>query len=211
MPKEDYTPGSHKYAETHENEAKSPRKKIAEPVCEKRSISSRFKETFFGESFESVKDYVIWDIMMPALKEFLYNLPQAILGALFYGDTSGRYRTSSERHRPDNYASTRREDYSRYSSRREENDKIRSIRRYDFDRFEFSSRQEAQDVLYEMLGEIDEHGQCSVADFYEMIGKDSQAEWIDQKWVWTDLARVRIVPRRGRYVILLPEPDTYIK
>lgn len=209
MPKEDYTPGSHKYAESHQNEERKPHRKVAEPASEKRTVGSRFKETFFGESFSSVKDYVIWDIMMPALKEFLYNLPQAILGALFYGDTSGGYRSSSSR-RTESRSYSRRENYSRYSSRREELSRG-SSRRYDFDRFEFNSRQEAQDVLYEMLGEIEEHGQCSVADFYEMIGKDSQAEWIDQKWVWTDLDRVRITPRRGRYVILLPEPDTYIK
>lgn len=210
MPKEDYVPASHKYNEEVSKKEETEKKKtVATPIEGKPSVSSRFKETFFGDSFENVKEYVIWDIMMPALKDFLYNLPQAVLGALFYGENSpSSYRPVSRMSNNTNYS---RYSDERASTRRRETVSSKTSRRYDFDRYEFSTRVEAQDVLYEMIGEIEEHGQCSVADFYEMIGKDSQAEWIDQKWCWTDLKRVRIVPRHGHYVIDLPEPDTYIK
>ena len=209
MPKEDYQPNSHKYNETHEKNSQGqekPRKVVAEPARERKSVGSRFKETFFGQSFEEVKDYVVWDIMMPALKDFLYNLPQVILGALFYGDSD--YRKPNSRHT--DY--TKPSSTSSGTSRRNSSVEVSSNPRdYNFERFEFRSRSEAMDVLYEMKGEIEEYGIVSVADFYRMIGQDNLATWISERDGWDNLESARVIPKRGMFVLSLPRPSKKIR
>lgn len=218
MPKEDYTPNSHKYNEVSEKNHEKPSYETSEGgkkkpyVRERKSVGQRFKDTFFNVTFKEALIGAVTDVIVPAIQDGIYDAITAIISSLFGRTDTGSYR------RGRSYSS--RTDYRRESSRRREREddhpsvRTRPRRNLSIERFEFESRSEAEDVLSQMNEQCRKYdGVCPVSSFYDFIDCERPADWTHDRWgwSWSALDRARIIHKsNGWYALSITEPDTYI-
>lgn len=169
-------------------------------VSSKKTMGKRFKEAFIQEDVNSVKNYILFDCIMPGVK----NLILDTISMFFFNETidrrggrrddRGRSRTS--------YSSYYDKGKSRSSySKREE--KERRDDNVDYRSIILRDRKSAEDVLAEMEDRIERYGSVSVMELLDMIGEVSSYQ--DTKWGWDDKRDLRIRRVSSGFLIDIPE------
>lgn len=177
----------------------------AEATQRKRGLGRQFKETFIGGSARMAAEYMVTEVIVPAIQETLIDAFQGGIERLIRGESS-----RSRRGVPPAYTSVGRVNYqgmsnpaptqaSRVLSRQ-------SRSRQDFRDLKIANRNEAQDVIDQMYEILSRFGVVTVHDLYEMTGVESSH--VDYKWGWQRLngSQVRRL-RDGGYLLDLPEPQ----
>ena len=172
-------------------------------VRQERGFLQKFMENFFGDDISgSIKDYIFYDIVIPALKSTIDEAVSGGISMFLYGE--GRHRRNSSK-------SGGQKPYISYGSAyrsggRDEPTyaKPRITDRHDFDEVLFENRYEADAVLNNMQHHLEKYKSVSVADFYEWSGVDSQ--WTDFQYGWTSLRNSYTERVRGGYIVRLPRP-----
>ncbi|AWN03290.1 hypothetical protein PBI_CAMILLE_43 [Microbacterium phage Camille] len=208
-PKTDYGSNSAKSKMGASGASDRPQiKQITTGTVRKKSLGAKFKETFVGDSAESVGQYVLFDIIIPRAKDLIYDIIVGGSERSLFG-TSTRASTSRRRSQL-----TDKTDYRGISnsSRRGERDRDeRELSRRDranhqFDEVTIPSRGEAEQILDTLLELVDQYDSATVADFYNATGIST--DHTDLKFGWTDLSEARIVPARGGgYILDLPRVE----
>lgn len=178
-------------------------------VRRKKPISSRFVETFLGGDTKSVAEYVIGDVLLPALKDMLADAVSQGFERLLFGET----RSASRRTGIRSGSSSGPVSYNRFSSpgrRERERDEPRSISRrsratHNFDEIIIPTRAEADEVVEKMYDLLERYKTVSVSDLYELVGIDT--DFTDEKWGWTSLRGTSISRIREGYVVNLPRTE----
>lgn len=190
-----------------------PEKKVekvvsGEVVRRKPSMSKRFKGIFMGGDSQSVKDYVLLEVIIPAFKDTIADAVTGGIERMIFGDNyrpgrrgGGRYAPGGNN--PFNYAgiSNRnsvaggpfREDPRAQLSRR-------GRQQHNFDEVIFPSRADAEAVLTQMFVLLDEFEVVTVSDFLELAG--ISGNFTDHKFGWSDLRGVQAHRTRGGGFIL---------
>lgn len=175
-------------------------------VKKEKSLGAKISETFLEDDARSVGSYVLWDILIPAAKNLIADMVTKSIDMFFWGgENRPDNRTYRERNRSYvNYGSysdhrPRRDRYSNSAADR----KPRSVR-MSFDDVIFDNRQEAENVLSVMIDHLDEYDEVTVADFYDLIGFDSN--YTDRDWGWDNLGSSYVDRVRNGYVIRFPRP-----
>lgn len=191
-----------------------PRKRRVEPVVtnrvtrHKKSLGSRFRETFFsGSSAKSVWGNVFFEVMIPAGKDLVMDsLTQTIRGVL-YGEGP------SPRRSPQTGSGTI-VNYNRMSSGPSRSPSAIApsaprARANDFEDVVFETRMEADDVLEALYTVLQKYEQVTVSDFNDLI--NVTGSWTDEKWGWTDLRGSRVTRTNHGYLLVLPSPEHLYK
>jgi hypothetical protein len=195
---------------TGERREKIERVTSAEASRRKRGLGRQFKDTFIGGSARGAFDYMITDVVIPAIRDTIFDAIQGGLDRLIYGDHRPRRGTP-----PSFYsANPPRVNYQGIMSNPQRPNtpppsrmlSRRSRARHDFDEIIIPNRAEAEETLDRMYDELSRYGRVTVAILYELVG--IQSTHTDHKWGWTQLrgARVRSL-RNGGYLLDLPEPE----
>lgn len=155
----------------------------------------------FGDNFSNVGSYILWDVLIPAFKTTINDVISNGIEMLLYGDSS-RKRIKRDKGRSYvSYSSM----YDNTRSREEYRPQRRKKRdRHRFDDVIIENRQEAEQVLEVLLESIATYDVVTVADFYQLVGLDS--DWADNKYGWDNLSSASISRVRDGYVMLLPQP-----
>lgn len=164
-------------------------------IKKKKGFFGRFKEDFITEDRNNIGDYIVHDVLIPAIKDFLYD---AAMGGLDMGLYGGRRGNRSSHNRG---GFTNRTAYGGFVNAATRVADRNSDRR-DSDEILLESRGEAEEVLSEMIQQISDYGRVSVADFYDLLGEKSQ--YTDLKYGWTDLRSAKVDRVREGYFINLP-------
>jgi hypothetical protein len=164
-------------------------------------VGSKARELFLGEDATTVKEYVVQDILIPALKETISDMVSQGLELALFGTTKGK-RNKKSNATYTSYSSYYEKDERPQRSRRTQNTRPNSRRR--IDEVILGTRGEADEVLYTMYDLLRDYGAVTVEDLYELIGERS--EYTDQKWGWTDLTGSRVRRIRDGYLLEIPEP-----
>lgn len=174
----------------------------------KKSLADKFSETFLSEDVGNVKEYVFKDIVVPAVKDLLFDSITNTIQMIIFGTTSKRGSGG--------YGYN---DYRKYSSNKSNFNKYstdpgyRNRDRFDFSGLEFNERRDAERVLYMLYDYIHAFGHATVADYYNAFDiKQLRAlgiypAYTDGDWGWTDVSEVTI--RRapgGMWYLTLPRP-----
>lgn len=176
-------------------------------IKQKKTLGQKFSETFFGDDTRSVSDYLIHDVLIPAMKSTLSDMVGGGIEMLLFGErrrsSSGSiYRDRDRSYVPYNRMSTiTRRDDSR-SDRFGMTKVARS--RHDFDDIILETRGEAEDVLSHMVDLIEDYGVASVADYYDLLGIESA--FTDNNYGWTNIRDGSVERVRRGYSIRLPQP-----
>lgn len=176
-------------------------------IRRKKSLGDKIKDTFIGgESQKGVLSYLAHEVLIPALKDIVFDVIHQGVERTLYSD-GGRLSSRRSGYRPNG---SNRINYSRYSSdrdrewRREVSPRTRE--RHSFDDIILESREEAMDVLDEMSTKLEKYKSVSVADLYSILGVTSS--YTDEKWGWFSLREANIVPARGGgFLLVLPSTE----
>lgn len=186
----------YKASSVRAREEKRPVKRVVKGDVKRKRKSDLHKVTdiFISEDAPDIKEYVIYDVIIPVIKDTFMDS----LRMLLYGERGGR--------RYDDRGRTERISYNRYSDRdtRRRPEPVRSRTRYTYDDVVIPTRGEAEEVLMELEDRLATYGMVSVADFYEAVGIES--EYTDNKYGWFNLSSVPAPVRvREGYIIKFPK------
>lgn len=164
----------------------------------KKSTGRQFAEKFINEDASNVKQYVLFDILVPALKDMVSAAISAATDMIIYGEVKGR---SSRNIRTINGNTN----YNGISTSRNREQRAATVRdRFVIDDVYFDERFDAEKVLDDLCDQIDEYGRVSAYDFYGACGLSCDSSL--RNWGWFDLNTASVVRTRdGDYTIKLPK------
>lgn len=202
MNAEELKPNSHKYKE---RASKSLPEKNIEKVTtgtvrtKKKSDLRKLADVFIPEDVESVKSYILMDVLVPTIKKTVVDIVSDGIQILMYGEKRGNNnsRSIADKVSYRNYYDDKRDD------RRSRRPQPRQIGTYIYDDIILDSRGEAEDVLRHMGDLIETFNMVSVADYCELAG--AKCEWTDNKYGWFDIRSAHVIRTRDGYMIKLPK------
>lgn len=193
---EDYKPNS-RLAREQAAQDKNIEKVISgTATTRKKSKSKKFMDVFLADDVSSAKSYILWDVLVPKVKNTVEDVLVSTVHAIFGGSSEPRRTTSKVSYR--NYYEERNR-----KSERAENHYIRSKVGYEFDDVVLESRGEAEAVLNQMDEVVSQYGVVTVADLYDMVGITGR--YTDNKYGWTDIRSAEAIRVRDGYLIKLPK------
>lgn len=201
---DNYKPNSNRYNELKAQQSieEANSKKLESVVSgnvsmRKKTTLKKVADIFFQNDIEDVKTYLIKDVLIPEIRDAMYNLIMNGLDMMLYDGKRTR-KTSTENPMRVNYSKC-----SSQSTRPDTSSLPRTKSGLNFDDVIFDDRMDAEEVLNQMLNIIEQYDSVSVADFCELAG--IPGEYTDRKYGWTSLgaAEVKRVSGGG-YILKLP-------
>lgn len=195
----EYKPNSHK-VKAEKSAEKLPDKKVEQVTkgkvkTKKKSGTNKFADVFISEDISNVKDYIIYDVLLPAAKKTISEIVSNGIDMILYGETRSKSKSRGSKVSYSKYYEDRDDDYRRSSRRRAVG--------YDYEDVILESRREAEEVLNRMEDLIDTYGVVSVADLYDLVG--ISGNYTDNKYGWTNLRSAGVERTRDGYLIYLPK------
>lgn len=192
----DYPANSKRSRENPAKEEKKTEKIVTGNVIQrKKGIFSRAGNSLISEGSDSVLQYIVMDVLIPAAKSTITDVVSQGIERLIYGDRSPRSRSD----RPGGYIS-----YNRVRRQTPEYNAIseRARSQHDFDSIILATRGEAEDVIDRLRDLISQYEVATVADLYDLVG--ISGNFTDDKWGWYDLRSAMVRHVRGGYLLSLP-------
>jgi hypothetical protein len=183
-----------------------PQKPIIEKVItgevhqRKKPLRNQILHSVIAESSESVAQYLIMDVLLPAAKDMIIEAFTQGIQRLFYGDS--RPRRSDGRTQYTNYSKVSRP--AGYETRRDMSRQARA--NHDFNDIIIETRVEADDVLENLRDLIRDYQEAKLSDLYDLLGVEG-GTFTDERWGWTDLRSARVRQVRGGYLLELPKTE----
>lgn len=184
----EYKPNSHKYRNAQK---KKEIKQVTtgKVQVKKKSTTSKFLEEMLPGNRNSIKEYVVKDVLLPTFKKIISDSVDILL----YDNV----KHSKSSRGDGGYVS-----YRDYGSR---NSSSRRRTPRDVDDVIFESRAEAEDVLNAMDDILDEYEFVSVSDYYELAGVGTGSH-TNNRYGWSNLRSAEVVRIREGYTIKMPRP-----
>lgn len=172
------TPNSHKYHQAQrEREKLDPVVKKDRIVSTKKPLSQKFSETFMLSDKNEIRNYILFEKIIPGLKDFLMDL----MSTIFYGSSyenrrgSGSSRTDYRSMYDKPKRGREREDLTRRTSSRRDD-------RLDYRNIVLLNRDETEEVIINLRRRIEKYGSVSIAELFDLIGEPARQN--DENWGW---------------------------
>jgi hypothetical protein len=201
----DYKPNTKKYREAQPENQGTERPKVDKVISgtakvKKKSELRKFADNFISEDVGNVKDYLVKDVIIPTVVDFIEDIVVGGIRTLLRGDAGRRDSRGSR-----SYGSPSYINYNRMSDRRDDrsyrNDQPR--RGYDQGTVVVNSRADAEAVIEQMDGIMETYGMVRVADLYDLVGMTSN--FTDNNYGWTNIRNAQPVRLRdGGWEIKMP-------
>lgn len=178
-----------------ELEAKQPEKKltkVANAKLKKKSEIQKIAETFVAEDLNKVKNAVLMDVIVPAVKKVISDIVTNGIDMLLYGEVKNNKATTTSKIGYN----------SMYNSQNQANAARVARSSYIYNDIILSSRGEAEEVLNQMNEIIGTYGVVSVADLCEIVGVTG--EFTDNKYGWSDIRDAYVERSKDGYMLKLP-------
>lgn len=174
-------------------------RKIAQGKTRKRGLGRKFADVFLSEDVSDVKGYILRDVLVPAIKETIWDVASGALDMTLFGNR--RYHGSSQPSYSRYYSGSNGRNKGRDSGYRDDGPKARPLT--GVKDIILDDRGAAEEVLGNMIDYIKDYGAVSVADLYEMVGITGQ--FTDNAWGWFDLGTASVRRVREGYLLVLPK------
>ena len=152
---------------------------------------------FYGDA-KDVKSYLIFDVLIPSIKETINSLINKGTEMILFGDASRSSPKKSTGSAYVSYGSSYRTERERLPS----STRNRMVRR--FDDIKFDTRGDAEEVIDVLTELATIYKQVTVGDFYDAVG--ITPEWTEdvENYGWTDISNVRVTRIRDGYILEMP-------
>lgn len=189
--------------ETPEDSKKLEKVTTGEVIKRPKGIGSRVKSIFLGSELKTAGSYVMYDVLVPALRNLVVDTLTKGIERTVYGEGA-----PPRGHRPQtlsryNYQSISRRDYP--GPMRDSRPPTGDRRRPDNDEIVLISKNDAELVVERLQDVIDKYGAATVSERNELIG--IRSEYTDERYGWRTMRAVRIRPHREGYLLDFPPPE----
>lgn len=181
--------------------AREKPQKVASGSEMKQNGITKFLGAFLADDIGNIKDYIIYDVIVPTVKNAIEDTVNNVVRMLLRGENapSNRSGNASNRSTP-SYATYYHSGGSRVTTTGSP-----AGRGYPVKSIVFNTRPEAVDVLSGMEDILEKYGTVSVNDYYELAGiDDDSANFTACDNGWTSLRNASVSATREGYVIKLP-------
>lgn len=199
---DEYTSNSHKSKATVKDDAS---KKVVNKVVtntatvKKKNEIQKFADVFISEDVENVRDYILGDVLIPAVKKAIVDIVTTGIDMLMYGETKTRSNGNSSRVQYQSYW-----DRQNNSSNRNGSSSSSSRTGLNYNNITYATRGDAEAVLDELDALIQEYGVASIADLYS-ASNVPYSNYMYNDYGWNNLATAKTYPVRDGYMIRLPK------
>jgi hypothetical protein len=202
----DYQANSRKAKEAQALPDKNIEKVVAaEAVQRKKPVGRRFKEIFFGGEFRSASRYVATEVLLPAVRNLIFDATTESVKRMIYGDTFQRRSQPDGRSRISYNSPLSQRPDPRLEMRPPGQPPRPLPSRTQSTEIILHSRADAEVVLERLADILETYQVVSVADLNELVGLPSAH--VDNKWGWTYLANSGIRQVREGFVLELPPTE----
>ena len=190
-----YKPNSHKYNEENKKVQKVVTGKVK---TKKKSEVKKFADTFISEDTSKIKDYLVNDLLLPTIKQTIYDMFTNGLSMALFGEP-GRFKSSSTP-----ATKVRWTNYNDISSGNRVTTRPAINRNtYNYDDIILPTKGDAESVIMGLEEIIKTYGFASVADLYDLVGVSG--DYTANKYGWTDLHSADAIRlRTNEYLLKLP-------
>lgn len=165
----------------------------------KKPLGRKVAETFTADDTQSVGQYILFEVMIPAGKNMVSDAVSQGIERLLFGDTA-RPTSSPRRGNYIPYHRTTTRGSAQTSGSRDLSYKARST--HNFDEVLLESRGEAEEVLDRLSDLVKDYDHATVSDMYDLVG--ITGSFTDSRWGWTDLRGAGVRRVRDGYILDLP-------
>lgn len=173
-----------------------------------QSAGRKFLSEFIADDIHNIKDYILWDVLLPAIKNAISDTVTNGIDMLLFGQTRTRGGNTVKRITPysslysNNVSSNRVVKYNETVQDR----RPRSLGGYSYQEVVLATRPEAEDVLAQMRLYLDRYGVVSVGDLYGAVGE--VPDMIDNKWGWSDLSGACVQRCSDGFILRMPRVES---
>lgn len=189
----------------YDSKPETPKEKVVEPAIEgdefvsrKRPLGKKLGDVLFNGDIQDVKSYVISDVLIPAIKETIFDMVNKGLDMVLFG---GSTRSSSK----SNQTYISYNNYSNTTNRRTQETRTRTRRlddRLDEEELIFRERGPAELVLEKMRIIFEDYHIVTKADLNDILNRTGN--FTDNNWGLTDMTGAGVERVRGGYLLKLP-------
>lgn len=168
----------------------------------KKSELNKIANSIISEECRSIKEYAIYEVVVPVIKDTISQLIKGSIDMLFYGEVRGS--GSSSRRSGSNASRVSYSSY--YDDRRTDRRDDRRPTRYSYDDVTFDYREDANEVLDRMDEIVEQYGVVTVADLFDLVGMTGNG-YTDQNYGWTSTRSAEVIRTRdGKFMIKIQRP-----
>lgn len=195
----DYTPNSHKYRSGQTEppaEKKRAGKIVTGPVkTKKKNEVRKIGDLIFAEDFETVKNHLVSEVLIPGAKKIFSELIKIGTDILIYGESGRRDSSSGSKVSYRSY-------YDKSGERKTYSGETRARNRFDYEDIIINSRGEAEEILDQMQELIDTYDVVRVTDLYDML--DITAPYTGNRYGWKSINGAKPIRVDDGYILKLP-------
>lgn len=194
-------------------EAPSDRPQIAQVVPSgtakerKKSVGRKFREQFAGDDAQTVGQYILFDVVVPATKNLIFDIVKEGFQRLLFGGTRppGQGVVGTVLGSRTSYSSFSKPQTVTTPSAASAGMTPEQRAMHDFSGVIFPTREQATLVIDTLSDYIQNYGAVSVNDFYAAIGESPMFTSVKYGWTSLSQAQVRHIGAQG-YLLEMPKP-----
>lgn len=168
---------------------------VSQPAVVKHTNS--LKKAIISDDAKNVKDYVVYDVIVPKAKDLIGDAIKYMVDVIFNGKDGAKRRSSNSG------GITKISYNSIYDSGRS----VVGVRHdaTNVDDIVFASREDAENVLDSMYETLQRYNKVKVSDYYEFCGVTGS--YTGNDYGWRSLTGSRIDRRSDGYSLVLPRVE----
>lgn len=176
-------------------EGKRAEKVVRGKVKTKKNEMRKLTDIFISEDVSSVKNYIVFDVLIPTFKKTIYDIVVNSLDISLFGGRGGSRRPVADRVSYNDYNGVSRRDSRSHGDNR-------TVSGYSYDDIVLETRGEAEAVLSRMDELMETYQIVRVADLYDLVGVTGN--YTDNDYGWTNIRNASIERVRDGYRIKMP-------
>ena len=179
---EEFKPNSFKYRQEQASSNDDKKEKVTtnKVVTKKQPVTRKVAGDFLNGDAHRVKDYLIYDVAIPAFKKLISEGISSAVDMMLYGETRRHERISDG-----NGVRRSGTSYSSYYNNGGSQPRVATRAGYEYEEVLFESRGDAEKVLDSMWNDIKQFREVSVASMYDYAGVTS-TRYTDNNYGWTE-------------------------
>jgi hypothetical protein len=172
---------------------------------QKTPLRRRMRDAFTGDDASSIGEYVLLQLIIPAIKSTLFDVITGSANRALFGQGIRPGQTIGNRQGVVNYSGINRNVISSGNAGDQRALSQREMSEHNFSNIILDSRQDAERVLGALVDILDKYNMVTVSDLYELV--NITGSFVDDKWGWFNLGGATISPVRGGFVLNLPTTE----
>ena len=175
---------------------------ISKPaVIEEKKGWDKVANSFINEDKASIKNYIVFDVLIPAVKKTIQTIVTNGVSMLLFGEAADKRNTQDIPASRVSYRSYYNDPQQSYFKNDRYYSRPQSMA--DYNNILLEDRGDCEILLDQMNATISKYGFVKVADLYDFVGLRSN--YTDNNYGWTDLRAAEICRQSdGRYWIRFP-------